>query len=81
MIVAQIGVDLTHIDLITLDAFHRIIGKKLRKELRLQGNNGSTEKMLKELDEELYRWAFESSNEPEISRNILQNIGRDIYEE
>ena len=81
VIVAQIGVDLTHIDLITLDAFHRIIGKKLRKELRLQGNNGSTEKMLKELDEELYRWAFESSNEPEISRNILQNIGRDIYEE
>ena len=81
VIVAQIGVDLTHIDLITLDAFHRIIGKKLRKELRLQGNNGSAEKMLKELDEELYRWAFESSNEPEISRNILQNIGRDIYEE
>ena len=79
VIIAQIGVDLTHIDLITLDAFHRIIGKKLREKLGSQDSD-DLRKMLMKLDEEFYRWAFEAANEPEISDSILHYISGGIKE-
>ncbi|WP_221290290.1 PD-(D/E)XK nuclease family protein [Stygiolobus caldivivus] len=72
VIMVQVGVDLTHIDLIALDALQRVIGEKiekiqgLKKKEKLKG-------LLSSLEKEKERLDFESELGPEImSEDVLR---------
>ena len=57
VILVQVGVDLTHIDLITLDAFQRVIGRRIEKlENELKKNKELEEEKRKELEREIKRY-------------------------
>jgi hypothetical protein len=57
VILVQVGVDLTHIDLITLDAFQRVIGRRIEKlEEELKKNKELEEEKQKELEREIKRY-------------------------
>ena len=81
VLLVQIGVDLTHIDLITIDALQRVIGKKieklqeLEKEKKLKKSDLEKKKKLEEyydiLEKEKNRLDFESEFGP-VSENVLR---------
>jgi len=90
IIVVQVGVDLTHIDLITLDAFQRVIGRRIEKlEKELKKNKELEDEKQKELEREIKRYQelkkslenheqlldFESEFEEDIiSKGVLSHL-------
>ena len=85
VILVQVGVDLTHIDLVTIDALQRVIGKRierlqeLEKEKKLKGSDLEKKKLEEYynlLEKEKNRLDFESEFGPElVSENVLRFLG------
>ncbi|BFI74605.1 PD-(D/E)XK nuclease family protein [Sulfurisphaera ohwakuensis] len=71
VILVQVGVDLTHIDLIALDALQRVIGEKIEKMQESEKKKKLKELQLR-LEKEKERLDFESEFEPEISKDVLR---------
>ena len=83
VILVQVGVDLTHIDLITIDALQRVIGRRIEILQELEKKNKLNESILKEkkkleeyyniLEKEKNRLDFESEFGSDlVSENVLR---------
>ena len=72
VIIMQTGVDLTHIDLVTIDALQRVIGKKL-EEIKDKDKKKKIEQYYKILEKQKNWLDFETEFGPElVSENILR---------